>query len=249
MMRRIGIFILPLAVFLMPISCSAKTKKYPVIELITSEGTMYIWLYDDTPLHKQNFIKLAKEGFYDKTKFHRVIKDFMIQGGDPNSKDEKLKDEWGQGGPGYTIPSEISSKHYHKKGVLAAARIGDQMNPNRESSGSQFYIVQGLKFNELSLGYVEQQIALATKNPGFKFNEEMRKDYVNFGGTPQLDMQYTVFGEVIKGLEVVDKIAAVQTGPQDQPLNAVEMDVNVLELTAKQFKKKFGFKVPGTAKK
>lgn len=232
-----------------PIACHAKVKKYSIVEIVTSEGNIYIWLYDDTPLHKENFLKLASEGFYDKTKFHRIIKDFMIQGGDPNTKEASLKDQWGQGGPGYTLDAEIKSEHYHKKGVIAAARMGDQINPQRASSGSQFYIVQGTKYNAQSLDLIEKQIRTLSQNMDFKFSDEMRKAYEEVGGTPQLDMQYTVFGEVINGLDVVDKIAGVQTGILDKPVQDVEMDINVLEMSAKQIKKKFGFKVPGTDKK
>lgn len=243
----LGIFFLLIAAS--PADSWAKVKKYPVIEIITGEGSIYIWLYDDTPNHKENFLKLAREGFYDQTKFHRVIKDFMIQGGDPNSKDSSLTDQWGQGGPGYTIDAEIKEDHFHKKGVIAAARMGDKTNPTRASSGSQFYIVQGAKYNQQSLDYIEKQIRSATKNFEFKFSEETRKTYEEVGGAPHLDMQYTVFGEIISGLDVVDKIAMLQTGAQDKPLNDAEMDINVLELSAKKIKKKFNFKVPGIGKK
>jgi cyclophilin family peptidyl-prolyl cis-trans isomerase len=231
-----------------PVACMAKVKKYPVIEIITGQGNIYLWLYDDTPRHKENFLKLAKEGFYDQTKFHRIIKDFMIQAGDPTTKQE-TRDKWGQGGPGYTIDAEIMESHYHKKGVIAAARTKDQTNPLRASSGSQFYLVQGTKFNTQSLDYLEKQIGTTTGNPAFKFTEEMRKVYEEIGGAPHLDMQYTVFGEVIFGLEVVDKIAQVQTGAHDIPVDDIEMDINVLELSAKQIKKKYNFRIPGTEKK
>jgi cyclophilin family peptidyl-prolyl cis-trans isomerase len=232
-----------------PVACHAKVVKYPVVEIITSEGNIYIWLYDDTPLHKENFLKLIKDGFYDKTKFHRIIKDFMIQGGDPNTKDISLKDQWGQGGPGYTIDAEIKQEHYHKKGVIAAARMGDQTNPKRSSSGSQFYIVQGTKYNAQSLDLIEKQIRSSSQNLNFRFTDEMRKSYEEIGGAPHLDMQYTVFGEVISGLDIVDKIAMVQTGMSDKPVQDVEMDINVLEMSAKQIKKKFDFVVPGTNRK
>ncbi len=232
-----------------PVACHAKVKKYPVVEIITTEGNIYIWLYDDTPLHKENFLKLVKDGFYDNTKFHRIIKDFMIQGGDPNTKEASLRDQWGQGGPGYTLDAEIKTEHYHKKGVIAAARMGDQSNPQRASSGSQFYIVQGTKYNSQSLDYIEKQIRTATKNIEFKFTDEMRKTYEEVGGAPHLDMQYTVFGEVISGLDVVDKIAMVQTGAQDKPVQDLDVDINVLEMSAKQIKKKFSFKIPGSEKK
>lgn len=248
-MRNTRIIIAFLMIAAVPVACHAKVKKYPVVEIITSEGNIYIWLYDDTPLHRDNFLKLAKDGYYDKTKFHRIIKDFMIQAGDPNTKETSLKDQWGQGGPGYTIDAEIRPEHYHKKGVIAAARMGDQANPQRASSGSQFYIVQGTKYNAQSLDYIEKQIRTSTKNMDFRFTDEMRRTYEEVGGAPHLDMQYTVFGEVIDGLEVVDKIASLQTGAQDKPVQDVEIDINVLEMSAKQIKKKFSFKVPGTEKK
>jgi cyclophilin family peptidyl-prolyl cis-trans isomerase len=244
MMKKHWLILFILFFVAFPSACMAKVKKYALVELITPQGNMYIWLYDDTPKHKENFLKLAKDGFYDQTKFHRIIKDFMIQGGDPNSKDATMKEKWGQGGPGYTVDAEIKENHFHKKGVIAAARMGDQTNPERASSGSQFYIVQGTRYTKQTLDYVEQQIRAATKNPAFAFSEEMRATYEQLGGSPHLDMQYTVFGEVISGMEVIDKIAAVQTGPQDKPLQDILVDINVIELTPKQIKKKYGFKIP-----
>jgi cyclophilin family peptidyl-prolyl cis-trans isomerase len=232
-----------------PVFCLAKTKKYPIVEIVTPKGNMYVWLYDDTPKHRDNFLKLAKEGFYDQTKFHRIIKDFMIQGGDPMSKTDSLKDQWGQGGPGYTLEAEIKDNHYHKKGMLAAARLGDKVNPEKASSGSQFYIVQGSKFNDQTLDYIEKQIRVATKNENYRFTDEQRTAYKELGGSPHLDMQYTVFGEVIKGVEIIDQLATVQTGAQDKPVENVEIDINVLELTAKQVKKKYNFKIPNGGKK
>lgn len=237
-----------LLVFAVPMSIHAKPVKYPIVEVITSYGTIYAWLYDDTPVHKENFIKLAKEGFYDGTRFHRVIRDFMIQGGDPNTKVDSLKNKWGQGGPGYTLESEIKPNHFHKKGVLAAARLGDQVNPQKASSGSQFYIVEGTVFNDQSLDIIEKQIGTSIKNPEFKFTDEIRRVYKEIGGSPHLDMQYTVFGEVIRGIEVIDTISLLKTGIHDKPVENIELDINVLELTAKQIKKKFGFIVPGAVK-
>ena len=248
-MKKSGLILFLIFFGVKPIICSAKAKKYPIIEIITNYGNIYAWLYDDTPLHKENFLKLTKDGFYDGTRFHRIIKDFMIQGGDPNSKEDKLKDQWGQGGPGYTIDAEILATHYHKKGVLAAARTGDQTNPERASSGSQFYIVQGTKFNSESLDYIEKQIKTEINNPEFKFSDEIRRSYEAVGGAPHLDMQYSVFGEVICGLEVLDNIATTQTGPQDKPIEDIKIDINILELTTHQIKKRYCFKVPGTGKK
>lgn len=248
-MKKYGLILFAFLIVGATVPVFAKVKKYPVVEIITNYGNVYVWLYDDTPRHKENFLKLAKDGFYDKTKFHRIMKDFMIQGGDPNTKADSIKDQWGQGGPGYTIDAEIVKEHFHKKGMLAAARLGDKINPERASSGSQFYIVHGTTFNGQSLDYIEKQIQTATKNPDFRFDEETRRTYAETGGAPHLDMQYTVFGQVISGLEVIDKIALVQTGAQDKPIESVEMDINVLELSAKQIKKKYCFKVPETEKK
>ena len=166
----------------------AKLPDEPVFDIITSMGVIKIKLYADTPKHRENFAKLALEKYYDGILFHRVIDGFMIQAGDPLSKDEAQKAAWGTGGPGYTIPAEILPQKYnHKKGALAAARRGDAANPYRESSGSQFYIVQ----NERSCA--------------------------------QLDGAYTVFGEVIEGLPVIDKIASVETDGRDRPLSPVKI--------------------------
>lgn len=159
----------------------------PVFDIITNYGTMVVKLYSGTPKHRDNFAKLAMSGFYNGVLFHRVINGFMIQAGDPLSKDEAQKAVWGTGGPGYTVPAEIKPEYNHKKGALAAARRGDAANPYRESSGSQFYIVQ------------------------------------NERACAQLDGAYTVFGEVIEGLPVIDKIAAVQTDGRDRPLNPVKI--------------------------
>lgn len=157
----------------------------PVLDIETSEGVITIKLYKDTPLHRDNFVKLASEGYFNGLIFHRVINNFMIQTGDPQSRDPQPNIQYGFGGPGYTIPAEILPIHKHKKGALGAARMGDHVNPERESSGSQFYLVQ---------------------NPN---------------GTPHLDGGYTVFGETIKGLEVIDKIAAMPTNAGDRPLTDI----------------------------
>ncbi len=159
----------------------------PVLDIITNLGTMTVKLYSGTPKHRDNFVKLALSGFYNGVLFHRVINGFMIQAGDPLSKDEAQKAAWGTGGPGYTVPAEFVPEYRHKKGALAAARRGDAANPYKESSGSQFYIVQ----NERTCA--------------------------------QLDGAYTVFGEVIEGLPVIDKIASVQTDGRDRPVNPVKI--------------------------
>lgn len=194
----------------------------PLVMIKTEFGDITLVLYNDTPLHRDNFLKLANEGYYDGVLFHRVINAFMIQGGDPNSKTAQPGQPLGTGGPDYTIPAEIVQGLFHKKGALAAARLGDQQNPQRRSSGSQFYIVQGKIWTPEELDQMEQQ-------RGQAFSPEQRKAYTTIGGTPHLDAAYTVFGEVVDGLEVVDRIASVQTGPGDRPAQDVSMKVVVLQ--------------------
>ena len=189
------------------LTCSAqqKNEKETVVVIKTSMGTIKAKLYNDTPKHRDNFIKLVNEGWYNGSPFHRVIKDFMIQGG--QNKDGRLD-------PGYTIPAEFKDNHFHKKGALAAARQGDQVNPKKASSGSQFYIVQGKTYDEKTLDLYENRL-------GKVFSAKQRQAYQTVGGTPHLDGDYTVFGEVIEGLDVVDKIAAVKTGSMDVPVEPV----------------------------
>ncbi|MBL7996325.1 peptidylprolyl isomerase [bacterium] len=189
-----------------------------VAVLETQFGKIVLQLYDaDAPKHAANFRKLIREGFYDSTTFHRVIPNFMIQGGDPNSKDNDPNND-GIGGPGYTTPAEI--KRIHKRGALAAARQGDQVNPKKASSGSQFYIVQNGPVTAEQLNRIESQMKMQGK-PDFQFTEEQITVYTTIGGTPFLDGEYTVFGEVLSGMDVVDKIAQVQRGPRDRPLENV----------------------------
>ena len=171
----------------------------------TTKGDITVMLYNDTPLHRDNFIKLVNEGWYNGSPFHRIIKNFMIQGG---------QNADGSVDPGYRIPAEIKSNHFHKKGALAAARMADQVNPKRESSGSQFYIVQGQVWNETQLNMFENSY-------GKVFSAKQRQVYQAIGGSPHLDGDYTVFGEVVEGLDVVDKIAAVKTGYMDVPVEPV----------------------------
>lgn len=188
------------------------------VEIQTDYGNMLILLYDATPMHRDNFIKLAEEGFYDDLLFHRVIEGFMIQGGDPASRNAKPNDNLGSGGPGYQIPAEFVDSLIHVKGAVAAARTN---NPEKKSSGSQFYIVQGRKVTERELSLVEAK-------EDFNYSSDQKEAYDSLGGTPQLDRAYTVFGMVVEGLEVIDKIAGVKTKPGDRPLNDVKMKIRVI---------------------
>lgn len=242
------------------------------VRIQTTLGDITVRLYDETPLHRDNFVKLAKEGYYDGTLFHRVIKDFMIQGGDPDSKGAPAGKMLGVGGPDYTIEAEIKSGLYHKRGALAAARQGDEVNPERRSSGSQFYIVWGQVYNEGQLrqfskqmemqqmqtvfnalakehhdeimqmrrernraGLQELQEKLAAeaetqvKAQGAGMTAEQRAIYSTVGGTPHLDGQYTVFGEVEEGLDVVEMIQQAATARGDRPVDDIEMRVMVIE--------------------
>ncbi len=191
------------------------------VQISTPFGDMILELYNETPLHRDNFIKLVEEGFYDKTLFHRVIENFMIQGGDPHSRDAAPGERLGVGGPGYTIPAEFIPGKFHHKGAVAAARQGDQANPRRESSGSQFYIVQGRVVPAQELDIIEERA-------GKVFTNEQRRVYTTEGGTPHLDDTYTVFGRVISGMEVIDKIAAVQTDGANRPLEDVRVTMKVI---------------------
>jgi cyclophilin family peptidyl-prolyl cis-trans isomerase len=191
------------------------------IELTTSEGTIVLRLYDSTPLHRDNFLRLVKSHYYDSILFHRVIRNFMIQSGDPESKRAAAGQPLGNGGPTYTIPAEFRVSLFHKKGVLAAARQGDDVNPERKSSASQFYIVQGRTFTDKQLDSVE-----VVRLKGYKLPADHREVYKTIGGTPQLDQNYTVFGEVVKGLDVVDKIAGTSTSKaqdRDRPLTDIRI--------------------------
>ena len=198
----------------------AKKPKHRYIKIKTEMGECIIQLYNETPLHRDNFIKLAKAKVFDGTLFHRVIKDFMIQGGDPDSKNAKPGAELGEGTVGYTIPAEIRDSLFHKKGVLGAARDD---NPEKASSGSQFYIVQGKKFTD------EQLDAVETNRLKFKLSPAHREVYKTIGGTPHLDRNYTVFGEVVKGLAMVEKVSVTLTDPKDRPLADVKMTITVLK--------------------
>jgi len=238
--------------------------KETLVLIETTMGNIKIKLYNETPLHRDNFIKLVNEGYYDGVLFHRVIKDFMIQSGDPESKNALPDQQLGNGGPGYTIPSEFRPDLFHKKGALAAARMGDQVNPEKASSGSQFYIVVGTVYNDSDLDQMEnrvndmnqqaifykfyreemeraqnqeeqpdpamiQQIAIdktrdsLNRYTPYHFPPEHREVYKTVGGTPFLDNNYTVFGEVVEGLDVVTRIDQVQTNDQDRPIEDVRI--------------------------
>lgn len=250
----------------------------PIVVIKTKYGIIKIKLYDETPKHRDNFIKLVNERYYDSLLFHRVINSFMIQGGDPNSKYAQPEQILGNGGPNYTIPAEFVPTIYHKRGALAAARESDQINPTKASSGSQFYIVQGKIFTHEELNYLEQKInenkknqligqmmntpdyawmktkldsMIKSGNPNavqdflkeinsvvekemnkigkFQFTSEQRKLYTTIGGAPHLDGSYTVFGEVIEGMNVVDSIASVSTNKNDRPIEDIRMFIYLEE--------------------
>ncbi|WP_243408300.1 peptidylprolyl isomerase [Balneicella halophila] len=238
------------------------------VRLETSKGDILIELYNETPQHRDNFIKLTEKHFFDGTLFHRVINNFMVQGGDPDSKNAKPGEALGNGGPGYDIPAEIKEGLFHKKGVIAAARLGDNINPERKSSGSQFYLVEGNVFTTKQLENMEKSkntpmrkklietmkkeheakldslIALQKETgdtlslnnfvdelnakidkrieeDGFHFTDEQKNAYTTVGGVPHLDNAYTVFGEIVEGIEVVEKISDVKTDKRDRPLENV----------------------------
>ncbi len=199
-------------------------KMSSYVQITTDFGEIEIGLYDNTPGHRDNFLKLANEGFYNDLLFHRVIPGFMIQGGDPKSKEASSSTPLGSGDPGYTIPAEFNPSLIHKKGALSAARNN---NPQKESSGSQFYLVQGKKFTDEEIN--SHETGVNRNMPGFTYSAEQREIYKTIGGTPFLDMSYTVYGEVTKGLDVIDKIAAVKTAPGDRPVTDVKMNVSVIK--------------------
>ena len=271
-MKKRSIYLTLLIIFMM--SCAATGDKDTYVLIETSLGNIKVKLYGDTPLHRDNFLKLAREGFYDDLLFHRVIRNFMIQGGDPESKNAPAGKQLGSGDPGYTLPAEIVyPKHFHKRGALAAARQGDQVNPEKRSSGSQFYIVWGDKYTVGRLDTLEDQFMQrqeqkiferlvgqhrceivdlqqagdrdklydlqeklvnqaheeAEKGEVVKMTPEQREVYTTVGGTPHLDGDYTVFGEVVEGMDVVEKIQQVATGRGDRPVEDIKMKIKVLE--------------------
>lgn len=209
-----------LCTLLLAISAMAMAKNRKV-KVITPYGTMIIRLHDQTPKHRDNFLKLSRRHFYDSTLFHRVIKQFMIQGGDPDSKRAKAGAVLGEGDVGYTVPPEFQLDLFHRKGALAAARDD---NPTKASSGCQFYIVQGKVFTDEELDKLEK-----TRLGGRKIPVDQREIYKTEGGSPHLDQNYTVFGQVIKGMEVIDKIAAVKTDSHNRPVENVPMKIRVMK--------------------
>jgi len=272
------------------ISCSSSEDDVPKtddIAIISTEfGEIHVVLYDETPQHKDNFIKLAQEGFYDSTTFHRLIEGFMIQGGDPNSKDDNEMND-GQGGPGYTIEAEFNNEFVHKKGALAAARLGDQQNPEKRSSGSQFYIVHGRSIPSIELDQIQAQrnesgrqdmirkyiqaperVELLNKLKGFMerqqmdsveatiteiepvatvgfvpvtYTAEQRASYSEIGGVPFLDGNYTVFGEVIHGLDIIDKIVIQETSAGDRPVVDITMSVRIENMNREEVETEFSY--------
>lgn len=221
-MNKLLLFVI--AVLIAPASFS-QVKKSDLnkdVELVTSKGTLVIRLSDSTPRHRDNFIKLVNQHYYDGLLFHRVMNQFMVQAGDPKSKTAKPGEALGGGHPGYNVPAEIRPDLlFHKKGALAAARTGDEINPARESNGSQFYLVHGHVYSEEDLNQVEARLN------GYKFPADHREAYKTVGGTPSLDTKYTVFGEVIKGVSVIDSIAVVATGERNRPVE----DVRIIKAT------------------
>lgn len=197
---------------LLGMTASAQEKETLVL-IKTTKGDIKVKLYNDTPLHRDNFIKLINEGWYNNSPFHRVINNFMIQGG---HKQDGTVD------PGYSIPAEFRTNHIHKKGALAAARLGNQVNPEKASSGCQFYIVQGNVMNEARIQMEQQRL-------GKTYTAEQIEAYTTIGGTPHLDGEYTVFGEVVEGLDVIDKIASVKTDSMDVPVEAVTMTIEIIK--------------------
>lgn len=221
-----------LAVFAATAAFAAKpTHNY--VRIKTDKGECIVMLYNQTPQHRDNFLKLAKEGFYNGTLFHRVINAFMIQGGDPDSKTAKPGQALGSGDLGYRVPAEFRDSLFHKKGVLAAARDN---NPEKASSASQFYLVQGKTFTDEQLNMIETQRLQGRKIPAWQ-----REIYKTIGGTPHLDQNYTAYGEVVMGIEMIDKIAALETSQGDRPIEDIKMEVSILKKKeAKRIEKQLG---------
>lgn len=215
------IFLLSVILLLPFCIISAKSEKNYVVNIMTNKGEITLVLYNQTPIHSDNFVKLCKDGIYNNVLFHRVIKEFMIQAGDPESKMHEPGKLYGEGDLGYSIPAEIKPGIFHKRGVLAAAREGDDVNPERKSSACQFYIVVGKRFTDQELDNMEERVARATGVADYKISPEKREIYRTLGGTPHLDMQYTVFGEVLKGMDIVEGISITETDQNDRPLKDI----------------------------
>ena len=224
-----------LLVFVLPLNLSAKKKeKRSVVRIETTMGTMRVALLDEAPRHRDNFLSLAESGHYDGTLFHRVINQFMIQGGDPDSRTAKPGQVLGDGDVPYTLaPEFLLPYYYHLRGALAAARESDDVNPEQRSSGSQFYIVTGKKFGPGSL----KQVRANLEANGIEMTSQMFDDYEQYGGAPHLDGSYTVFGEVIEGMDIAEKIQVVPTDTHDRPLTDVIVTRMVIEQRSKEAKK------------
>lgn len=231
------LFVVLLAALVYPAEAQRKKKKDYLVTITTEAGPMRLILFDETPLHKANFIKLAQEKFFDGLLFHRIIDDFMIQGGDPNSRNAKPKEALGNGNVGYKIPAEIKPELFHQKGALGAARDN---NPQKESSGCQFYIVEGRPVKGADL---DRQLARVTdkENPPRKPTEAQKKVYETQGGTPHLDGNYTVFGQVIDGMAVIDSLAARPRDARDRPVKDIPMQVSVESMRKKKITKEYGY--------
>jgi len=214
------LFLIPIIILMM--STTACKEKITYVKVETNDGEMILKLYNETPNHRDNFIKLVEEGYYDGLLFHRVMNSFMIQGGDPDSKTARPGQRLGSGGPDYKLDAEMKEEFFHKKGALAAARQPDQVNPERRSSGSQFYIVHGKKLTDSELDLWEQRL-------GTEFVANQREAYKTIGGTPQLDNKYTVFGEVVSGFDVIDKIAAIPVDRVHRPIEDVAMKLSIVK--------------------
>jgi peptidyl-prolyl cis-trans isomerase B (cyclophilin B) len=282
---------LPLLLLCFIVFSGCAQEKDFVVTIKTPYGEMIAILYDETPKHKQNFIKLARQHYFDSLLFHRVIEGFMIQGGDPDSKKASKGQMLGRGGPGYTVDAEFNPKYFHEKGALSAARLGNEQNPTKASSGSQFYIVHGskvteedvridpVKFNQAMQQFFQNPANQSTydtiaklyqsgdskgaqdfilklkprveKQTGIKTEHEVSpekvKAYTTVGGAPQLDGDYTVFGKVIKGLDVLDKIATLPKDQFDRPVDDVRMTVTVEEISKKKITKLYGYQYPPKA--
>lgn len=255
--------------FILLFSCSQYKEDYRNIEILTDKGVIVIRLYNETPKHRDNFVKLSEEKYYDGQIFHRIINNFVVQGGDPTTKDAKPDSLYGNGGPDYLIDAEFVDTLIHKRGAVGMAREGDDINPEKKSAGSQFYIVTGKIFTNQQLDALEIKIESKNKSnlykkifdeklalhknqnkidtvslsldvsiafdsiyaalPKFKLTEKQRKIYTTIGGIPHLDRNYTVFGEVVQGMDIVDELSAVNTDQNDRPLKDIKFSISVLK--------------------